>query len=741
MSRLRIPPENEPGRNLAAIPSAYTAPLYNPEIEPEEPTVPLSHYLWILKRHWWKIVGFVVACVMATAIVSSRLTPIFESTATVDIDRRMPTGIVGQESQQAPTNDADQFIATQVRLIESDSVLRPVFQKYKLTDAELEAPRDKLKSADAEDAPIVLKNLNVSRPPNTYLLLISYRSPDKRLAAEVANGIAESYISHTFNIRLRSSASLSSFMETQLEELKAKMERSSTALAAFEKELNVINPEEKTSILSSRLLQLNTEYTNAQSDRVKKEAAANSVKSGTLEAVQVSSQGEELKKLSERLNEAQEKMAQVKAQYGQHHPEYNKAATQLAAVQSQFESTRQNIARRVEVEYRQALNRESMLKKAVAETKTEFDQVNSRSFEYQSLKREADADKKLYQELVTKIKEAGINAGFQNSAIRMADPARPGLKPVFPKLTLNLALALVLSTLLAIGVAVLSDSLDTTIRDPEQVRHSLSTDVVGSLPLVKGWDSSPVLALSGREGPAGEQALAVSAAAGKVQRHIAPFAEAVRTLRNSILLGNFDRAFKSLLVTSASPSEGKTTVAVHLALANAEQKLKTLLIDCDFRRPSIHHKLNLPNRGGLAVALANGGDWKSGLVSLPDFPNLDILTTGSNSRRSAELVGKFLPQILEEASAYDLVIVDSPPLLGFSEPLQMAVAVDGVVVVALAGRTNRKAVASVLDTLNRIRANVVGLVLNEVTSSMGNSYYYYGYNGNYHKYYKTEEPD
>jgi capsular exopolysaccharide synthesis family protein len=721
------------------IPSSYSSPSYSQEIEPEEPTIPLSHYLWILKRHCWKIVAFVLTSVMATAIISSRLTPIYESTATVDIDRRMPTGIVGQESEQAPTNDADQFIATQVKLIESDSVLRPVFQKYKLTDAELETPRDKTTSTDAEEAPIVLKNLNVTRPPNTYLLLIGYRSPDKRLAADVANGIANSYIEHTFNIRLRSSASLSSFMEKQLEELKAKMERSSAALVQFEKELNVINPEEKTSILSSRLLQLNTEYTNAQSDRVKKEAAANSVKGGTLEAVQVSSQGEELKKLGERLNEAQEKMAQIKGQYGQHHPEYDKAATQLASVQNQFESTRQNLARRVEVEYQQALSRESMLKKAVAETKTEFDRLNGRSFEYQSLKREAEADKKLYQELVTKIKEAGINAGFQNSAIRMADPARPGLKPVFPRRVMNVALAFLFSTLLGIGLAVLSDTLDTTIRDSEQVRHTLPTEVVGSLPLVRGWHNSPVLALGSRERPAGEQALALSAVSGKSQRHVAPFAEAVRTLRNSILLGNFDRSFKSLLVTSASPSEGKTTVAIHLALANAEQKFKTLLIDCDFRRPSVHQKLNLPKQNGPADAAPDGAHWKSRLLTLPEFPSLDILPAGSNSRRMAGLIGEYLTQILDEASAYDLVIIDSPPLLGFAEPLQMAFAVDGVVVVALAGQTKIDAVSSVLDTLNRIRANVVGLVLNEVTSSTGNGYHY-GYNGKYHKYYKTEEP-
>ncbi len=121
------------------------------------------------------------------------------------------------------------------------------------------------------------------------------------------------------------------------------------------------------------------------------------------------------------------------------------------------------------------------------ETKTEFDRLNSRSFEYQTLKREADGDKKLYEELVRKIKEAGINASFQNSSIRVADPARPGLKPVFPKVWLNLLLAFLSSAFLAVGVAVVSDVLDNTVRDPDQVTRLMNTEVIGSLPAVKDW--------------------------------------------------------------------------------------------------------------------------------------------------------------------------------------------------------------------------------------------------------------
>src|SRR5579883_2329123 len=405
------------------------APLLDAASEAEPAHIPLAHYLWILRRHGWKIGGFVLAAMLATLLVSLRLTPVYESTVTIDIDRQMPTGVLGQEAIQNTTNDADQFLATQVKIIQSDSVLRPVVDKFHLREVETNALEEAVdKSPASMEAPVILKNLRVTRPPNTYLLLVSYRSPNRQLAADVANEIALSYLQHTYKIRYKATEGLSDFMERQLEELKAQMEKSSLALATFERELNVINPEEKTNIISARLLQLNEEYTKAQADRVKKEAAYNSVKDGTLAAAQVSTQGEALKKLTENLNDAREKFAEVKNHYGINHPEYKKAQTRVGELESQIEATRASISQRIAIEYQEA-----MLAAAVKDTKAEFDRLNARSFEYQTLKREAESDKGLYEELVRKIKEAGINASFQNNMIRVADPARPGLKPVFPK--------------------------------------------------------------------------------------------------------------------------------------------------------------------------------------------------------------------------------------------------------------------------------------------------------------------
>jgi succinoglycan biosynthesis transport protein ExoP len=725
--------EHKQDRNLPAVMEQYAvaAPYAfppAPEVENEDAAIPLSHYLWILKRHRWKILSFVAASVLAAVIISSRLTPVYESTATVDVDRQTPTGVIGEEAVRSNTNDADQFLATQIRLIQSDSVVRPVADRFGLREIKGELETADSEAGQSPDAPVVLKKLKVVRPPNTYLLLISYRNSDPRLAAQVANSIASSYLEHTYNIRSRSSASLSAFMERQLEELRAKMERSSAALAQFERELNVINPEEKTSILSARLLQLNTEYTNAQSDRVRKEAAHQSMRSGSLEAALVSTQGESLRKLTERLDDAQEKFAEVKTHFGASHPEYRKASAQLAELERLLAATTQNIRQRVEIEYTEAGRREAMLQKAVQETKAEFDRLNARSFEYQSVKREAEADKSLYEELVRKIKEAGINASFQSSSIRIADSARPAVKPVYPNMKLNVLLAFLFSSLLAVGMAVLSDVLDNTVRDPEQAARVLRAEVVGSLPVVKNW--------KGRLGPVPAMACghALVPVNGNGDHTLTGYDEAIRTLRNSILLADFDRRLRSLLVTSASPGEGKSTIAAHLAVSHAEQGHRTLLIDGDLRRPSVHRRFDIPGGLGLSNVLLSEVAWHEAVIQLPHLPGLDILPAGPTSRRAADLVGRGLQQLLDEASfQYDLVILDAPPLLGFAEPLQMATVVDGVVVVTRAAETSRKAVASVIQTLRRLRATVVGVVLNEVHKELSDSYYYYSHYGKYYK--------
>ena len=737
---VRLPEVIPPGQyNNLPAPVYYEPAGLQQEFEPETPAVPFTHYLWLLRRHLWKIIAFVAACVLATAIVSARLQPIYEAASTIDIDFQAPSAVVGQDSTNT-TAEPENFLATQIKLIQSDAVLRPVAEQFHLLDV----PENQPLSAKAQQlaaAPVSLPALKVSRPTGTDLLLISYRSPDPNRAADISNAIAKSYLTHSYEIRIRSSASMASFMAKQLDDLKARMEQSNLALAQFEKDLDVINPDDKSNILSARLLQLNTEYTSAQADRVNKQAALDAIKSGSVEAAQVSTQGASLAKLSDALDQSRQHFVLIKETYGSSHPEYRKAASELAEIQKQFEETRDSIAGQVAVQYQQALSREQLLQKTVDETKAEWDSLSSRSFQYRQLKQEADADRALYDELVKKIQDADINSGFQNNNISIADAARPPLHPVFPDMKLNLLMAFLASTLLALIAAVVLDSIDTTLRDPHQASRFLGVDVIGTMPI----DSAAALHPKVIAQVQPESALASIAPSRKgYYGATSDFNEAVRTIRNTILLSDFEGRLHSIALTSAVPSEGKSTMAAHLAVANADRGKKTLLVDADLRRPSLHSKFGLAPRQGLSNVLTGELPWQDAILPIEGRPNLKLLPAGPGSHRAADLIGPRLSSLLDEfGKEYDLVILDSPPLLGFAECLQIATAADGVLIVSLAGETKRKAVASVISVLQRLRANIIGVVLNQVsknTSSEGYSYYGYYHYGQY-RYGKNERTE
>ena len=522
-----MPEENRslalpPARETTPSPRADRLAYYQvpaEETDRDSSQTPLSHYLWVLRRRKWSLLLFVVFSVAATIIVSSRMTPIYESTATVDVDRTIQTAVVGQEStsRASSMNDSDFFLATQVKLIQSDSVLRPVVQKLKIPQR------------GSPEAPVQLPRLTVTRPARTYLLLISYRSPDPRLAADVANAVAESYKNHSYEIRFQSARDQARFMRKSLDDLQAKMEQSSAALATVQKELNIISPDEKTNITSARLMQLNTEYTNAQADLIKKEVAVKATSDGSIEALEVSAQGETVRKLEEKLADANQKFADVRNHYAENHPEYKRAASSVQELERQLTALKTKVTEQVQVEYRQALNREQTVHKAVDEEKAELDGQNGKAIEYATLKQNADGDRKLYDELNRKIQEAGVNAGFQDSSIRLADPARISQKPVSPRVNFNAMVAFLASLLLGVCVVFLADSMDHTLRDPEHISRYLQTEVLGSLPVVKAWRGYLPGKSAGKE--------LVPAELFGLSRGMAnSYEEAIRTLRDSILL-------------------------------------------------------------------------------------------------------------------------------------------------------------------------------------------------------------
>ncbi len=461
-------------------------------------------------------------------------------------------------------------------------------------------------------------------------------------------------------------------------------------------------------------------------ERMKAEAIYNSLQTGGLDAALQSPEGTHIAEDNAKLKDTQVAFEQVKLRYLKNDLHYHQAEAAVAELQDQVDKDIVSARKQAEAEWQKLQEQENLVQTKLAGAKSDNDQLNMRMLDFQQAKLEADNDRALYDDLVKRIRENEINSGFKNDMVRVADEAKPNYAAVYPRKQLNLLVAFLASTVLAFIGLVATDRVDTTIRNPDQVAQTLKARVIGGLPMMKKWRASPALALL-QNAELTESGVGGDGRSLQTRTQLSGFEEAVRTLRNSVMLTDFDRRLKCILMTSASPSEGKSTVAAHLAIAHAEQGHKTLLIDGDMRRPSLHKLFGVANQVGLSKVLEHQTDWHEVLIKPRPDLELYVLPAGPSTRRAADLVGHTLPKLLDRArEEFDLIILDAPPLLGFPEPLQMAAAVDGVIVVTRAGQTERKAVAAVLNTLAHLRANVVGLVLNEVKKDMGSGYYYYG---------------
>ncbi len=709
----------------STLPSPYLRPLPVTQMEnfvpqQEEHLLSLGHYFWLLRKAWWKIALTVVVGTTLAGVAAYKLKPAYESTARIAVDLRLPSTLIGenQTNQSTGSAEADQYFTTELQQIQSDIVLRPVAVQYGLMSQEKvdHAPA----GVKASDATVTLKNLTVAHPANTFLIDVTYRSPSALQAAEVANAIAHSYIVRGREMRVHASMDESAFMERQLSELKKSMDDSEAALAAYEKQLGVINSDEKTSILAARLQQLNADYTEAQNDRMRKQVDLQAFKSGSLAALQVSPQALTLSKMEEGVQAAQEKMDAAKTIYGTANPEYKQAANALTEVTRQYNAMQVEVGKRIEVEYAKSAHHEQLIQAALQESKSQSDTLNAHSMQYQELKREAESNKNLYSELFRKVKEVGINGAFQGSSVRIADEARPQLSPVFPNKKIFLGLGFLVSLLGSITVVLLADLQDKSLRDPLQTRREIGHDVLGILPHVRQPKE-----LS----PSRSRTLEVASSKSLQLKQTNWFnstdfyEESANALLSTICMRRMSHPLHTVLVTSAQQGEGKSSCIAHLAASHARQGYKTLLIDADLRRPSQHEIFQLKNNIGVADAVLNRTPLSELRQLVPGSVRLDVITAGQGNSLVFEGVGRAVERILGTAAKeYDMIFIDAPPMLCFAEPIQLAGMVDGVLVVCQAGETSKQAVTGLLLTLDRLGAPVLGVVLNKVQQDMSSSY-------------------
>jgi capsular exopolysaccharide synthesis family protein len=397
---------------------------------------------------------------------------------------------------------------------------------------------------------------------------------------------------------------------------------------------------------------------------------------------------------------------------------------QIRSTEEKIRAEMRNVARAAESEYRTALAKEARLAAGLEAVKREAQDTNRKSIEYGVLKREVDTNRQLYQDLLTKTKQTGLETELKSTNIRVVERAETPSRPVSPNKALNYKVALILGLLLGIGLALGFEHLDNTFKTPEDVKENLPVPFLGMVP-----DVTAKVAGERPRGPSASQVIRVPNSA---------VADAYRVLRTNLIFTSAETSGRAVLVTSATPGEGKTTTVANLAAALAQNGAKVLVLDADLRRPTLHQHFGLKMAPGLSDLIV-GKAAASEAIQTTRIERLQLLACGYQPPNPAELLGSpMMRQILDAVRAhYDWVLVDAPPLLAMADTPVLCPLVEGVVLVVGAEVATKPSVLRAIEQVQGVGGKVLGAVLNKVNLER-NSFYYSQYYGEYYKSYYAE---
>ena len=716
----------------------------------------------ILLKRKWIIVGVLSTIFSIVAIASLRMTPIYEASGTIEINK--PDANLN--FQNSATFNVDYYdpteLETEIKILQSDLLATQVIRELGLDrgpDLNGQAPPspqsidlapDPLQSDPTRASAAVgsfKSNLKVALSQNTRIIEVHYRSPNPQMAANVVNTLMQTYVENNYKARFESTMQASDWLTKQLVDLQMKVETDEEKLVRYQKEHEILGTDEKQNIIMSKLDELNKALTEAESDRMDKEALYRLVESGDPDAIAASASsitlGPNSQSASAVLDNLRTKQVDLKiqvadlsTQFGPSYPKLTQLNNQLKEVDAQIQGEMKQIAATLRGQYTTALQRENMLHAALEKQKQEANKLNESAIEYSMLKRDVDASRQLYEGLLEKLKEAGVAAGLKSNNFRIVDNARPPAGPIEPDIPRNLLFGLVLGLASGVGLAFVLEALDSTVRTTEQAQMISGLASLGMIPL--GSKST-------REG-SNPQRLVLTSSKEAVElvtqaRPQSQMAESYRALRTSLLLSSLGAPPKVIMITSALPQEGKTTTSINTAIVLAQKGVRVLLIDGDLRRPSIHKTLGMGPHSGLSNVLTGSTTLDEAIVRTTLLPNLFVLPAGTPPPNPAELLASsnMRDVLLQLREQYDHVVIDTPPSLSVTDAVVLSPRADAVILVIRSGQTSKHALRRSRDILFQVNAKLVGVLLNAVDLTSPDYYYYYEYQGKYAGYYRDED--
>jgi succinoglycan biosynthesis transport protein ExoP len=696
-------------------------------------------YWNILFRCKTTLLGFALAGLLAAIVISLVQTRVYRARTSLEIQDFNSNFL---DIKGADPNDSagsyitpESYVETQVKILQSDSVLGRVIYKLNL---HAERPTAgwrffefwKTSHAPEENEELIRqaqRHLTVRTSGNSRLLEVLYESTSPKMAADFLNVLVGEFIEQSQEMRWKSTQRTAEWLTKHLDEMKAKLEQSEAQLQDYAVTSGLSLPSEKENLAENRLKEIQDELSKAQADRIANQAKFEEATKRPADSVPEILEDPTMREYRQKLTELQRQYAELSATLTPEHYKVQRVQAQITELQSEMLQERGKVLSSIGNEYSAALRREKLLTQAHAEQQKVVADQSSKAIHYDSLKREVDSSRRLYEAMLQRVKQAELATAMRASNVLVVDPAKPPLLPYRPSLPINSAIGLFSGVFLGFGFVLLRERVDRKIIAPGDAQVFLDLPELGVIPLdetTAHWRITSGLPSAG-DGPE----------LATWKRKPSLIAECARTTLTSILLPNEegDRP-QVVVVTSPCPGDGKTTVTSNLSIAMAEIGYNVLLLDGDLRRPRLHKVFGVANSWGLADVLWADTPFETApithLVHETEVSGLSLLPAGScvNVTPSNLFYSPRMPRLLERLrKEFDMVMIDAPPLIHLADARVLGRNADGVILVIRAGQTTTESALFASQRFAEDGTRVLGTILNNWDPKSSQSYRYQEY--------------
>jgi capsular exopolysaccharide synthesis family protein len=730
------------------------APYYTADAGDGPDSAGLFEYWRMIRRHKKTLCLSAFCGLVLAGVVGIVMKPVYKVHTSIEVLNVNEDFMNMKQTSPETTSDFSYDTSeeeTQAQLLQSDALLERVMRKLDPDYALIPSrPRihswwrpllhlqEKVPMTDREKLLAdLVESLHVRSIPRTRILEATVKSTDPKLAADFANTLTSEFIERSLEARWKTTQKTNDWLSGEINAQRAKLERAEDALQAYARTSGLIFTDDNTNVATEKLQQLQQELSAVTADRIAKQSRYELAKNSPVDSLPDVLNDDSLRTAAGNIATLKAQIAQLAATYGSEYSKLQQAQAQLPSLEAAFQHDRDAIVKRIANDYQEAKRKEELLATAYDAQTRAVSGFDEKAVKYNILKREADSNRQLYDTMLLQLKESSLASALHATNVHVVDPAEIPGKPSWPNFRILFPLGLLSGVFFGMGMIVIRERADRSLQQPGEAQLWTNLPELGTIPSAS-VDGKRKLSRRAQPsitaGPAEDKPVRPSELV-TLDRKSSLTAEAFRSTLTSILfIGENGSRPKVLVFTSANASEGKTTVVSNLGIAIAEIRTKVLVIDADLRRPRMHELFGVSNERGLADLLREQtltAENIQAAIQKTEIPGLDLLPAGAPTHAAANLLyspntSELLTRLRKQ---YDMVLIDTPPMLQMTDARVIGRLSDAVVLVARSEQTTRDALVAAARRFSEDRIRVLGTIFNDWNPKRSaNGYYgYYAY--------------